>query len=619
MSSKQSPKPRCFLVLPYSFYDAPLQAAIERGVGQAGFEIMLPNDQFILGVSVSEITAGELAQADCVIADISEPSPNVFINIGLAQAMRKALFLLVRSDAVMNTPIELHQYQIINYRNTPDGLNILRSRLAEVLIKQRQSPRPSGALTGARLATPFFIDWDRLERSEAENLCRELLAQMGFQRIDWSKETQEIDLIAEFPKKDPDGYEYRELWLISTGRNTSQLKLIEMAGIEPDYFVYRFLRNRDQLEARSAGELAVTLLFIFLTDDIPVERLNRIQERPFRMKHPGMGSLRIRVWDRNYLTSLVQQFPQIGYKYFSGEARFRSEHRKTAEELYKENTELAERQAATLAALEDEKNKRIRAERDAVWKDISFSAAHKIGNPIFAIETFLDPLGKRVTEKRTEEAIKVIEDIRDTVETAKGIVHQFTSLARAQKIEPVKTTLRTVLEKACQMCNEKIIDCEIECSPTLTVQADPVRLAECFDELFTNATHWLDKTPKKIQIQVIQPAPQPLPTSVDSSQQYTLIRFRDNGTGVALENKSKIFDAFFTKRDQGTGLGLALVRRVIEGHGGFIFEDGIPGQGADFEIYLPIQQNENTASAPVKARKLKGKGKAKNVTHTNSR
>jgi hypothetical protein len=79
----------------------------------------------------------------------------------------------------------------------------------------------------------------------------------------------------------------------------------------------------------------------------------------------------------------------------------------------------------------------------------------------------------------------------------------------------------------------------------------------------------------------------PLPQSLDTSKHYTLIQFKDNGPGVPLENKVRIFDAFFTTRHHGTGLGLALVRRIIEGHGGIILESGRPGDGANFEIYLP--------------------------------
>jgi len=129
------------------------------------------------------------------------------------------------------------------------------------------------------------------------------------------------------------------------------------------------------------------------------------------------------------------------------------------------------------------------------------------------------------------------------------------------------------------------------------IEGDPDRLAECFDELVSNSLRWLDKPEKKIQVFVTQPAPQPLPQSLDTSKQYTLIHFKDNGPGVPLENKIKIFDAFFSTRHHGTGLGLAVVRRIIEGHGGIILESGRPGEGADFEIYLP--HSVETAGVPT--------------------
>src|SRR6185503_12199378 len=110
-----------------------------------------------------------------------------------------------------------------------------------------------------------------------------------------------------------------------------------------------------------------------------------------------------------------------------------------------ENILLAERLAKTNVDLEEEKNRRIRAERDAVWKDISFAAAHKIGNPIFAIETDLDPLQKRVNENRKEEATIVLANIRASVDKAKNIVEQFKSLAKAQQLSPVAVLLRPLL------------------------------------------------------------------------------------------------------------------------------------------------------------------------------
>jgi signal transduction histidine kinase len=282
------------------------------------------------------------------------------------------------------------------------------------------------------------------------------------------------------------------------------------------------------------------------------------------------------------------QFPQIGFKYFSDEGRAQSKYRKTPDDLYRENTDLTTRLFATVSALNDEKNKRVRAERDAVWKDISFSAAQKMGNPIFAIETNLDPLKRRIEDGRREEAADVVHSIRNSVEKAKSIIAQFKSLTVAQQIRPVPTRLRTLLEETCSVATAEGVSCSITCPPELHVLGDPERLGECFDELVSNSRHWFDKAERRIVVTVSKPGPDVLPEQLDSASDYVLIHFRDNGVGVPLENKAKIFDAFFSTYHHGTGLGLALVRRIIEGHGGAVRECGPPGEGADFEIYLPL-------------------------------
>jgi two-component system, sporulation sensor kinase D len=429
---------------------------------------------------------------------------------------------------------------------------------------------------------------------------------MGYRRIDWEKEIREIDLVAELPKKDPDGFEYRELWFVAMGRNAPVEMLFDRLIMEPEYFLFRSFRDIDRLERLTSrtSDVPITVLIIDWKGDQRLERW----EQPFQPPKRRGANVRIRIWDRNYLTSLVHQYPLLGYKYFSDEARSRSQHRKTYEELYKENVTLTERLTNTLSALEEEKNKRVRAERDAIWRDISFSAAHKIGNPIFAIETILDPLETRVKAQRTLEALRVVKSIRDSLEKAKAIIDQFKSLTRAQQIKPVQTFLRPILEDACKAMENEQVKCEINCDPNLIIHADPDRLTECFDELVRNSTHWFDKSEKQINIDVVQPPDCPLPESLDSSRNYTLITFRDNGSGVPLEIKSQIFDAFFTKREHGTGIGLALVRRVIEGHDGLIIENGIPGQGAVFEIYLPIVI-EDTKKSTAKIKKTKAKKK----------
>lgn len=595
MANEKQAQLGCFVSVPFSAEFEDVRRAVNAGLAMAGFRAIELLDLSPSGRTIHETLMGALASADCVIAELTSQNPIIHFELGLAQAMGKAVFPIVRRSESGYVPSNLRDMLMVLYDPTPDGMSGLTSQITKALLDFRRSPRRSQFISSGRVSTPFFIDWDRLDRSDEENLCRELLSQMGLRRVDWFKESKEIDLIAEYPRKDPDGFEYRELWLVSTGRNAPMEMILHMAGDDIDMYLRHLARGNKRFERMWSVEenIPITLLFVALGKSAYGDEFDMIREGlTGRSRKRGYPSpMRLRFWDREYLTTLVQQFPNIGYKYFSDEGRSQSKFRKGPEELYQENLALAERLTKTNADLEEEKNRRVRAERDSVWKDISFSAAHKIGNPVFAIETDLDPLEKRILEDRKDEAVEVVENIRGAVEKAKGIVDQFKSLTKAQQVQPVPTLLRPIIEDSCRILESKNVGCHVTCRDDLQVLGDPERLAEVFDELVSNALHWLDNPTKDVKVVATIADQSALPPEVDSSRKYVLVHFRDNGPGIAFENKTRIFEAFFSTYDQGTGLGLALVRRIVEGHGGAILETGYPSEGADFEIYLPLAED----------------------------
>ena len=583
-------KQRCYIAIPHLPGSERVKDAITAGVHQAGFQIAKARSgQRSLTHSMRESIIGELANADCIIAEISENDPNVFYAIGLAQAMGKEVFLLANDTLSHDIPSDVQEYHIQLYSRDPDGFASLIKKISKLLTEFRLFPRRKAALRGSSSA-PFFVDWDKLSPTDTDNLCKELLTQMGFKRIDWQNDSPEVDMIAELPKKDPDGFEYKELWLISMG-NIPTDNLMEMALHDPAYLIHWLSRHSDEARGKSHLQSAATFTVLLISprNSAQSDEFAQYSEnwRRRARRNPMSTNARLRVWDQSYLTSLIHQFPQIGYKYFSDEGRLRSETRKSYEDLYNENSGMVIRLTSLVLELEEEKRRRASAERDAVWKDISFAAAHKIGNPIFAIETDLDPLEKRIMEERITEAMEVVDNIRSAVEKAKSFVEQFKSLAKAQQIKLAHISLRMILTQAVRtVCNQNI-HCEINCPPETFVLGDLERLSECFDELVANSVHWFDKEEKNIVINVSCPKAESLPSILDSNKQYVLVHFLDNGVGIPVAEKSRIFDAFFTTHEHGTGLGLALVRRIIEGHAGIILESGVPGKGADFEIYLP--------------------------------
>lgn len=261
---------------------------------------------------------------------------------------------------------------------------------------------------------------------------------MGFRRVEWGKEFREIDAVATFSKKDPDGYEYQELWLISMGRHTQIENMLEIAVQDPEFFLHRLLSRGDLEDLLSKHKIRydVPITILFILQKPPPEMLEpelrrlerRLKERPY--------TIRVRWWDPQNLTKLIQQYPQIAFKYFSEEARAKSKYRKTPEEFYEENVKLTDDLLLVKNLLEDEKQKRFIAERDAAWKDVAFKAAHKLGNPIDAIDTYLQGLKRRLQNNRTEDALIMANDMDVSIEEAKTVISQFKSLTKSQEIKP---------------------------------------------------------------------------------------------------------------------------------------------------------------------------------------
>jgi two-component system, NtrC family, sensor histidine kinase HydH len=117
-----------------------------------------------------------------------------------------------------------------------------------------------------------------------------------------------------------------------------------------------------------------------------------------------------------------------------------------------------------------------------------------------------------------------------------------------------------------------------------SVQGSPSALREVALNLLTNA---LQATPRNGSVQCAT-------AHLEKSREVE-VRIRDTGTGVAPENRSHLFEPFFTTRPQGTGLGLALCREIVTNHGGRIeYEAGANG-GSTFRFVLPIADAESRA------------------------
>jgi len=577
---------KCLLIAPFNEENVPVRRIVAAAAKGSGIQLVSPGEQ-PSGLMFSEAVFAEIAGVDLVVAVTAHRRANIFYEIGLAHALGKPVVFLGElgegeTGVFPVPPIGLR----LEFSRTESGLDRLHITLRKLFADFAHNPDRFLTFRG-RTALPM-IDFDKLEPREIENLCFELLTQMGFRRVEWGKELKEIDVVATLPKKDPDGFEYNELWIISMGLHAPPEMLLGLAE-DPEYIIHRLFRPDFVERFRSfyKRDTPVTLLLMLLRSEGPSEpfeqELRRVERR---LAGRGPFSIRFRTWDRQHITGLIQQYPQLAYKYFSEEGREQSKSRKTTEELYKETAALNERLRAVNTALKEESEKRIRAERDAVWKDVAFKAAHKLGNPIFALETGLQGIKRRIKDN-PDEALKVAEEMGASIEKAKGIIEQFKSLIRAQEISKRAVDLKPLIQAASRVATENGVEVTVETNGDSVALADPTRMTECFDELFANALHWINRPQKHISVSIDHPKKKELPQDLDETKKYIRIRFGDNGCGVNPQMKKQIFAPFYTTHPHGTGLGLFMVERIIQGHDGAICETGTPDESAVFEIFLP--------------------------------
>ena len=132
----------------------------------------------------------------------------------------------------------------------------------------------------------------------------------------------------------------------------------------------------------------------------------------------------------------------------------------------------------------------------------------------------------------------------------------------------------------------------------LPILADPVKLKRALAEIIENAVTFQDASGGALHVETRRVAsgeslpPQTSLPARNANTAWARITFADRGPGIKTNDKTKIFQPFFTSRNRGMGLGLAIVKGIIEAHKGDIIETGTPGEGARFEVYLPLRTEE---------------------------
>ncbi len=227
---------------------------------------------------------------------------------------------------------------------------------------------------------------------------------------------------------------------------------------------------------------------------------------------------------------------------------------------------------------EDLTEKNRNAERLATIGQFAASIGHELRNPLGVIESSLfllrQHLGPEAAGSRN--VAKHLDRIGGEVTRANKTIHDLLDLARNRPPQRRRTDVRRLVEGAARASLlPATVSVEVTAKPEgLAVDVDPDQLQQVLINLITNAAQAM---PNGGAITV---------TGEALTRGGARLRVRDDGPGIPVEARYRIFEALFTTKAKGSGLGLALCRRIMESHGGTI-ELEPSERGASFVLGLP--------------------------------
>jgi len=238
---------------------------------------------------------------------------------------------------------------------------------------------------------------------------------------------------------------------------------------------------------------------------------------------------------------------------------------------------------------EDLVTKNRNAERLATIGQFAASIGHELRNPLGVMESSLFLLRQHLGPEAAgaPNVVKHLDRIGGEITRANKTIHDLLDLARNRPPHRQRTDLRALAETtAATALLPAAVTVEVTTPPGLAVEVDPSQFQQVLINLFTNAAQAMNGRGRILVEGTALPGG------------GARLRVRDEGPGVPLEVRYRIFEALFTTKAKGSGLGLALCRRILEAHGGTIDLESTE-RGASFVLQLPSPAESTVSDTAV--------------------
>lgn len=263
-----------------------------------------------------------------------------------------------------------------------------------------------------------------------------------------------------------------------------------------------------------------------------------------------------------------------------------SEHRNFCEEEKSFMVYIAEQSACAINQVRFIENQRVRYDQLALQTEkmsalgrLAAGIAHEINNPLAGILLFSTNLRKKVQEQGPlKEGLDVI--IREAIR-CKTIIQELLEFSRNREPRMVPSDINEIIKKALSILENEFRLQRIQVSKNLTTQIEKISLDENqVEQVLVNILlNAIQATPGQGKITV--------KSDMNSKRNIVKVVISDTGCGIAPQHLSKIFEPFFSTKEKGTGLGLAVSYGIVKNHQGNIEVASQPGKGACFTITFP--------------------------------
>ncbi|MCK9557070.1 MAG: HAMP domain-containing sensor histidine kinase [Candidatus Cloacimonetes bacterium] len=225
--------------------------------------------------------------------------------------------------------------------------------------------------------------------------------------------------------------------------------------------------------------------------------------------------------------------------------------------------------------LENIQNKLLVAEKEMIWKDLSRILAHEIKNPLTPIQLVVQRLEERF--QSDPDSVKdllpeTISIISQEIENLRLLAQDFSSYAKAsqpdrEQFNPA-LVIREIVKSYCQ--NYSI---ELNLNDNLSITFDKTHFYQVITNILQNA---IDASEDG----------KPISINLHGEHSYVVLSIKDEGSGIDPADLSRIFEPYFSKKTKGTGLGLALVKKLCEANSAILRVKSKKGEGSEFTIII---------------------------------